>query len=70
MRADSIPDDLWRRLSERLSGRTCPGCLRSLTRPCVDLQPFDRRVRVKCLRCGYLYVDAGNGVVVTPDMPS
>ncbi len=64
MLGDEISDVLWDRLYSKLSGNTCPGCRQKLDREHIDLQPCERRVRVKCLRCGYMYLDNGNGVVL------
>ena len=64
MLGDEMSDTLWSRLYSKLSGDTCPGCRRPLERERIELQPCESRVLVKCLRCGYTYLDNGHGVLL------
>jgi Zn ribbon nucleic-acid-binding protein len=64
MLGNEMSDALWERLHERMSGDTCPGCRQTLDRRHIELQPVENRVRVKCLRCGYTYLDSGSGILL------
>jgi hypothetical protein len=64
MLGDEISDGLWDRLYSKLSGDTCPGCRQKLDRRHLEIQPCEDRVLVKCRRCGYAYLDNGNGVII------
>ena len=57
MLGDDMSDTLWHSLEERMERETCPSCHSELDRGCVEIQPVDDHLWVRCSSCGEEFYD-------------